>query len=93
MVKELHKAGIEVIMQFYFPQSVSRSYILEVIKYWVKEYHVDGFHVIGGNLPITSIVQDPLLSRTKIFADNFNGQFDIRRKYKNLYIYIYYLYL
>ncbi|MBQ2705479.1 MAG: glycogen operon protein GlgX [Agathobacter sp.] len=87
LVKTLHENHMECVMEMFFPETTSHTLIMEVLHYWTKEYHVDGFHIIGGNLPITSIVQDPLLSRTKIFADNFNGQFDIRRKYKNLYIY------
>ena len=87
LVKALHDQQMECVMEMFFPEDTSHNLIMEVLHYWVKEYHVDGFHIIGGNLPITSIVQDPLLSRTKIFADHFNDQYDIRRKYKNLYIY------
>lgn len=87
LVKALHENGMECVMEMFFPENTSHNLIMEVLHFWVQEYHVDGFHIIGGNLPITSIVQDPILSRTKIFADNFNGQYDVRRKYKNLYIY------
>ena len=87
LVKALHENNMECVMEIFFPETTSHTLIMEVLHYWMKEYHVDGFHIIGGNLPITSIVQDPLLSRTKIFADNFNGQYDVRRKYKNLYVY------
>lgn len=87
LVKTLHENNMECVMEMFFPATTSHNLIMEVLHFWVKEYHVDGFHLIGGNLPITSIVQDPLLSRTKIFADNFNGQYDVRRKYKNLYVY------
>ena len=74
LVKALHANGMECVMEMFFPETTSHNLIMEVLHFWVKEYHVDGFHIIGGNLPIVSIVQDPLLSRTKIFADNFNGQ-------------------
>ena len=70
MVKELHKAGIEVIMQFYFPQTVPRSYILEVIKYWVKEYHIDGIRLLGVNIPVSVIASQPELLNTKIMHEN-----------------------
>ena len=70
MVKELHKAGIEVIMQFYFPQNISRSYILEVIKYWVREYHIDGVRLLGVNIPISVIATQPELLNTKIMHEN-----------------------
>ena len=70
MVKELHKAGIEVLMQFYFPQTISRSYILEVIKYWVKEYHIDGIRLLGVNIPVSVIATLPELLNTKIMYEN-----------------------
>ena len=70
MVKELHKAEIEVIMQFYFPHTIERSYILEVIKYWVKEYHIDGVRLLGVNIPISVIATQPELLNTKIMHEN-----------------------
>lgn len=70
MVKELHKAGIEVIMQFYFPQTIARSYILEVIKYWIKEYHIDGVRMLGINIPVSVIATQPELLNTKIMYED-----------------------
>lgn len=74
MVKELHKAGIEVVMQFYFPQTISRAYILEVIKYWVKEYHIDGVRLLGTNIPVSVIATQPELLNTKIMYENIPMQ-------------------
>lgn len=87
LVKALHDNGMECVMEMFFPNTTSHVFIMNVLHFWAKEYHVDGFHLIGANLPIGSIVHDPLLSRTKIFTDTFNGEYDARRKYKNLYIY------
>ena len=70
MVKELHKAGIEVIMQFYFPHTITGSYILEVLKYWVKEYHIDGVRLLGANLPVTVIATEPELLNMKIWCEH-----------------------
>lgn len=70
MVKELHKAGLEVIMQFYFPNTISRAYITEVIKYWVKEYHIDGVRLLGVNIPIAVIATQPELLNTKIMYEH-----------------------
>ena len=72
MVKEFHKSGIEVMMQFYFPQSISSSYIVEVIKYWVKEFHIDGVRLLGVNLPVSVLATQPELLNTKILYDNIN---------------------
>ena len=87
LVKALHDNGMECVMEIFFPETTNHNLIMDVLHFWVREYHVDGFHLIGGSLPITSIVQDPVLSRTKIFTEDFGGQYDARRKYKNLYVY------
>ncbi|MCM1296454.1 MAG: alpha-amylase family glycosyl hydrolase [Muribaculaceae bacterium] len=71
MVRELHKNGIEVIMQFYFPDDVKQGYILEIIKYWVLAYQIDGVHLKGSRLPMTLIATEPLLANTKILCEDF----------------------
>ena len=70
MVKQLHKSGIEVIMQFYFPQMIAGAYMLEVLKYWVKEYHIDGVRLLGANLPVLVVTTQPELLNTKILCEN-----------------------
>lgn len=71
MIREFHKNGIEVICQFYFPDSCKQGYILEVLKYWVLEYHIDGIHLIGNGIPVTLVATEPLLSNTKLIYDGF----------------------
>lgn len=66
MVKALHRNGIEVMMQFYFPPKLQQSYILEILKYWVIEYHIDGVHLNGFNIPYAMIANEPVLKATKI---------------------------
>lgn len=88
LVKRLHENKIECVMEMYFPDDTNHNLILEALHFWVLEYHVDGFHLLGGNLPITAIVQDDLLSRTKIFYTGFDEWvINKQRKYKNLYVY------
>ncbi len=70
LVKECHKAGIEVIMQFYFQESKNLTLILDCIRYWVVEYHIDGVHLLGNNIPIEIIATDPILSRIKISSEH-----------------------
>ena len=71
MVKELHKAGIEVIMQFYFPNEVSKSLIVDALRFWVCEYHVDGFHLKGERVPNDMLAADSLLKETKLIYYGF----------------------
>lgn len=68
MVKALHRSGIEVLMQFYFPPEISPMEMLEILKYWVLEYHIDGFHVLGADLPIALFAKEPLLAETKLLT-------------------------
>ncbi len=68
MVRELHKNGIEVIMQFYFPPEVKQLYMLEVIKFWVKEYHIDGVRISGFHIPYRLLAEESALKDTKIWC-------------------------
>ena len=68
MVRELHKNGIEVIMQFYFPQEIKQLYMLEVIKFWVKEYHIDGVRINGFHIPYRLLAEESALKDTKIWC-------------------------
>ncbi len=68
MVRKLHENHMEVLMQFYFPQEITPMEILDILKYWVLEYHIDGFHLLGVDLPISVIAKEPLLSRTKLLT-------------------------
>ena len=88
LIRRLHENGMECVMEMYFPEKVNHNLILEALRYWVREYHVDGIHLLGEQLPITAIVQDGMLSRTKIFYVDFEEKAcAASRKYPNLYIY------
>ena len=69
MVKALHQNGIEVMMQFYFPPHISPVKILEILKHWVLNYHVDGFQLMGGGLPLRMICEEPLFAEIKLISD------------------------
>lgn len=71
LVKEMHKNGIEVIMQFYFPDEISKVYIAEVLRFWVCEYHVDGFRLKGNRIPADMIAADPIFADTKLIYYGF----------------------
>lgn len=69
MVRSLHKNGIGVVMQFYFPPEVSPVEILDILRYWVLEYHIDGFHLMGMELPMELLAREPLLTDTMLLFD------------------------
>lgn len=71
LVKKLHKSGMELVMQFYFPAEVNRNEIMEILRFWILEYHVDGFHLMGENLPVDMIAAEPLLADCKLLYYGF----------------------
>lgn len=88
LIQKLHQNQMECIMEIYFDAKVNHNLIVEVLRYWVKEYHVDGFHLLGDSLPLSAITQDILLSRTKLFYQRFPDELqDRQKKYQNLYEY------
>lgn len=66
LVKKLHQNNIEVLMHFYFPPQIRALQILDVLKFWVNEYHVDGFRLSGCKLPYRIITEEPVLKHTKL---------------------------
>lgn len=88
LVDKMHELGIECIMEIFFSNNANHHLVLDALRFWVREYHVDGFHLLGENLPITAIVQDVMLSRTKIFYHEFdNSIVPENKKYKTLFVY------
>lgn len=87
LIRKFHENGMEVVMEMYFPEDTNHNLILYALRYWVREFHVDGFHLLGQRLPISTLVQDYMLSRTKIFYTDFAGEDCRCRKQRNLFIY------
>lgn len=88
LVRSFHSHDMECILEFFFPESCNGSFILTVLKYWVREYHVDGVHLLGMNLPMGDIISDPLLSDTKIFYMGFDQEYISGNKENNrLFVY------
>ena len=73
LVDELHKNRMEIIMQIYFMPDDSPSFILDILRYWVMTYAVDGFEVMGAGLPVKEIAKDAYLSDTKLIFTEFDA--------------------
>ncbi|MBO5302589.1 MAG: glycogen operon protein GlgX [Lachnospiraceae bacterium] len=71
-ILQMHKKGMECILEMYFSKEVRQEQILDILHYWVNEYHVDGFHLQGENIPVEMLVNDPYLGRTKLFYKGFH---------------------
>ncbi|MBQ4482220.1 MAG: hypothetical protein II966_03200 [Lachnospiraceae bacterium] len=73
LIDELHKNKMELLMQFYFMPDDATTFILKVLRYWVRTYEVDGFEIMGASLPVTEIVKDPYLTDTKLIFTEMNA--------------------
>ncbi len=69
MIDKLHDAGIECIMEIYFPEGTNPIVAVEALSYWKLYYGIDGFHLIGAGVPVEMIVNSPLFKKTKLFFD------------------------
>lgn len=74
LVRTLHENNMELVMQFYFPGEVKRSELTEILRYWVLEYHVDGFHLLGEDMPAELLAADDALADTKLWYYRFNTE-------------------
>lgn len=72
LVRELHKNNLEIVVEIYFTGSEDASMVRDAVRFWVREYHVDGVHLVG-NIPVCQLADDPYLSRTKLFAASWDG--------------------
>lgn len=87
MIKSFHRAGIECIMEFYFPREMNPLVVLRALQFWKLHYHVDGFHLIGEGVPINLLLNDGVLSHTKLILNHVPvGEIPEKRKLNGKYL-------
>lgn len=79
MVKAFHRAGIEVVLEMPFTAETPKQMIEECLRYYVMEYHIDGFILNPLVAPMEGIYADPFLKRTKIMTHQTGFQTVMRR--------------
>ena len=79
MVKARHRAGIEVVLEMPFEAGISAQKAMECLKFYLLEYHVDGFVVNPYNVPWDELNADPLLKEVKIMKKEEGFQTIMRR--------------
>lgn len=72
LIKKFHSNGIEVIMEMSFGEDVGVHFIIDCLRHWVLEYHIDGFKISRNNIDIEMIVKDPILSDVKIISEGYD---------------------
>ena len=71
MVEKFHSEGISVYLQLYFPMSVTSQRQIEIARFYVTHYAVDGFRLMGNITDIRAFASDPILSGVRLFHTDF----------------------
>ena len=79
LVHTLHENGMECVMEFYFAPGMNQNVILDALRFWVREYHVDGFVLNPYNVPWEQLIEDPLLKDIKLMQKDDGFQNVMRR--------------
>ncbi len=79
MVRELHRSGIEVIMEMNWPEGTDPAYMSACLLWWTEFYHVDGFMMMAAQDDVNAVAKSPALSSVKLISDYF----DTSRMYPN----------
>lgn len=68
MAAAFHAAGIDVYLEMMFHESCTQSQMLDVLRYWVRTYGIDGFHINDSELPLSLAAGDAYLQDTFFLA-------------------------
>lgn len=71
-VKALHRAGMECILEFYFPAHTDPMTALRALQFWNLYYHVDGFQLVGEGVPTELLLKDGVLSGAKLLVAGYD---------------------
>ncbi len=74
MVKAFHENGMEVAMEFCFPDPVDVSMVCDCLAWWVREYHVDGFRLFMNQEAANTVARSPFLTGVKLISWYFPAE-------------------
>lgn len=79
LVKTLHRAGIELVLEMPFTGETSKSLIRDCLRYWVMQYHIDGFILNPLICDLEELRKDAVLAQTKLLKKDEGFQTVMRR--------------
>ena len=74
MVRALHEAGIEVIMEISMPDPVDINLLCRCLRWWHIGCHVDGFSLLMNASAARAAAADPALGRAKMISESFGPE-------------------
>ena len=73
LIDEIHKRDMEIIMSIHFDADENTHTMLSAIKYWVKEFLVDGFFLNVNPYYLKMLTDCPELTDTKFYCYDIDG--------------------
>lgn len=70
MIKEIHRKGMNVFLDMHF-EKCSPQFMIRCLRYYVTEYHVDGFLINTAVVSENWLHEDPILRQAKILGAGF----------------------
>lgn len=74
MVRAFHENGMEILLEMFFTDEMPVRDILNVLTWWVREYHVDGFLFVGRDDFVKFLLEDPVLCGRKLMGAGYPGK-------------------
>lgn len=71
MIHVFHQADIRVILQMYFEKGILVQEQIEILRFYIDRYGIDGFRLKGDNTSVSSLATDPSLADTALFCRSF----------------------
>ncbi len=79
MVKAFHQNGIEVVLNMPFTEGTPKQRMVDCLRYFRMEYHIDGFVLNPYVAPMDTIRTDAILKTAKIVVNQDDFQNTMRR--------------
>ena len=67
LVKEIHRLGMNIILDMFFG-AVPPDYVLDCLRHYAVNYHIDGFRVSSDWFNINIVNNDPILRHVRFFG-------------------------
>ena len=74
MVKACHRSGIEVVLEMPFCTAADKMMMLECLRYYVMEYHIDGFILNPFVVSMESVHADPFLKTPRLWNTSWDSR-------------------
>lgn len=84
MVKAFHDQHMEVILEFYFDRNSLLREQIEILQYWMEEFQIDGFRIMGDTDLAGHLAGDPVFADCKIISYYCGDLDDQQLKYRNM---------